>query len=142
MGKIDIFGDGHYVFEEDKLPSEIVKSCGCVYKLHKTTVGIGYILENPCSEHRNELSFDALKCIKLKLLENIFRSLISKTDYIYLKAQDLGVDVSIIYPNKIKWRKDLRTWYENKEKIINQLTTKEELQTIRFDDYPPIPEEA
>ena len=63
--KIDIFGDGKNVYEEDKLPDIIKRDCGCVYSKDKNaTVGIGYLLTKMCDTHKEKLEQDKVNYLK------------------------------------------------------------------------------
>lgn len=48
--KIDILGNGEYIYQKDKLPSVLTLKCGC--RLSRTEgLGIGYIHNHLCAKH-------------------------------------------------------------------------------------------
>jgi len=83
---------------------------------------------------------------KLKKLKEIIATLLEPTDYILFKFQEallLGEDTSLFlqkYKKQLEWRNNVRQWGEEKKRLIRNAQTKEELDTISFDDYPKLEE--
>jgi len=48
--QIDIFGDGEYVFEQENLPAEITKPCGCEWVKDTPQVGVSYSQTEICAD--------------------------------------------------------------------------------------------
>jgi len=88
------------------------------------------------------ISLDEKKQQMLNVLNGVFVSLISQTDYVLIKlqeARELGLDiVSLLqkYQTKLQWRQALRRWKNEKEQAIMNAQNKEELENIDLEDYP------
>jgi hypothetical protein len=126
--------------ERDKLIEEAKRQGFIVIGIGDKGNGTGHI--DFGTEEEVKPDFDDLLESKLVILNAIFTQAIQKTDYIYLKALDLGIKAEQLYPDIVEYRKQLRKWKQDKELKIATAQNVEELEAINFDDIPQNPRES
>ena len=70
---------------------------------------------------------------RLQELKSIVANLLSKTDWIYIKCMELGLDPQTVYPDKVQERINLRQKKDQYEQAIMNAKSIEELRAIRFE---------
>jgi len=78
----------------------------------------------------------------LAQLKTLTAQLLAPTDYIILKIQEaelLGQDTTPLrekYASQLQLRASIRSWNDQKKKLIQNATSLNELEAILLDDYP------